>query len=223
MRKTILAAIVGIAAILALLAPGTGTTEDTDANHNDPILFIHGYTGNASAWDTMISRLQADGYDNLFAFTFSSSKSNAAVAYDINYVSGLIRAYTGSDKIDIITHSMGGLSSRYYIKFLGGAAEVDDWVSLGGPNHGTWWAYFCWWTPCNEMQPGSSLLNALNSGDETPGSVKYGTWWSPCDELINPDENVILSGATNTRTSCISHSALRTNSTVYQQVRDFLD
>ena len=54
-----------------------------------------------------------------------------------------IKAATGAAKVDIITHSMGGLSSRYYIKNLGGAANVDDWVSLAGPNHGTTWAYGC--------------------------------------------------------------------------------
>ena len=72
------------------------------------------------------------------------------------------------------------------------------------------------------MIPGSSFLNGLNSGDETPGAVNYGTWWSPCDELINPDTSVILSGASNTQTSCMGHSALRTDLTVYGQVREFV-
>ena len=72
------------------------------------------------------------------------------------------------------------------------------------------------------MTPGSSFLNSLNAGDETPGAVSYGTWWSPCDEVITPDESVILSGATNTKASCLQHSALLTNSTVCGQVRDFV-
>ena len=72
------------------------------------------------------------------------------------------------------------------------------------------------------MRPGSSFLTALNSGDETPGATRYGTWWSPCDEVINPDSSVPLSGATNTQTACMSHSALRENATVYGQVRDFV-
>nr|MBA3524532.1 hypothetical protein [Geodermatophilaceae bacterium] len=37
----------------------------------------------------------------------------------------------------VISHSMGGLSSRYYLRNLTGTAEVDGCVSLGGPNHGT--------------------------------------------------------------------------------------
>jgi triacylglycerol lipase len=72
------------------------------------------------------------------------------------------------------------------------------------------------------MRPGSSFLSALNSGDETPGAVNYGTWWSPCDEVINPDSSILLSGATNTRTACILHSGYLSSSTVYGQVRDFV-
>ncbi|MEK7247148.1 MAG: lipase, partial [Chloroflexota bacterium] len=75
----------------------------------------------------------------------------------------------------------------------------------------------------NQMLPGSRFLHQLNSGDETPGAVTYGTWWSPCDELINPDTSTILSGATNTQTACMAHSDLRTDATVYGQVRNFVN
>ena len=72
------------------------------------------------------------------------------------------------------------------------------------------------------MRVGSTFLKELNAGDETPGVVSYGTWWSPCDEIINPDESVILSGATNTKTACMTHAALTTDETVYKQVREFV-
>ncbi|MEX0801311.1 MAG: triacylglycerol lipase [Dehalococcoidia bacterium] len=223
MRRFIVAALLALVASLALFMPTGGNS--TSASHVDPILFVHGYTSNASAWNTMISRFQTDGWESnrLFAYTFSSTQSNATVAQAVKTRVDQIRAQTGAAKVDIITHSMGGLSSRYYLKNLGGAAVTDEWVSLGGPNHGTTWAYACFFfSPCNQMIPGSSFLNALNSGDETPGAVRYGAWWSPCDELINPDTSTILSGATNTQTACMSHSALRTDATVYGQVREFV-
>jgi triacylglycerol lipase len=224
MRRFITAGIFALILALALFAPG-GAKEEASASHVNPILFVHGYTSNASAWDTMKARFLADGWESnyLYAYTFSSTVSNATVAQDIANKVSQIRAATGAAKVDVIAHSMGSLSSRYYIKNLGGTSTVDDWVSLGGPNHGTTWAYGCFFfSPCNQMIPGSSFLNALNSGDETPGAVHYGTWWSPCDELINPDTSTILSGATNSQTSCMSHSSLRTDFTVYQQVREFV-
>ena len=222
MRRLILMALVAVLAIGAFAAQPNGKAE---ALTHDPILFVHGYTSNAAAWDTMRARFQADGWasNELWAYTFSSTTSNANVANTIAQRVNEIKAATGAAKVDIISHSMGGLSSRYYLKNLGGQANVDDWVSLAGPNHGTTWAYGCFFfSPCNQMIPGSSFLNQLNSGDETPGAVNYGTWWSSCDELINPDTSTILSGATNTGVGCLSHSGVKDSAAVYAQVRDFV-
>ncbi len=194
------------------------------ASAQDPILFVHGYVESASLWNTMIGRFEKDGYSKsyLSAYSYNTSQSNKIDAEEVkSKVESLLKT-TGATKVDIIAHSMGSLNSRYYIKNLGGEAKVDDWVSLGGPNHGTETANFCFSTSCVEMRVGSTFLKELNATDETPGAVSYGTWWSPCDEIINPDSSVALSGATNTQTACISHTALTTDETVYKQVREFV-
>ena len=216
MRRTLMVFVLTV----GLLVPAAS------AQARDPIVFVHGFSDNASRWNTMIGRFQADGYTaaELRAFSYSSNQSNATIAQQVGQQVAQERAATGAAKVDIISHSMGGLSSRYYLKNLGGTANVDDWVSLGGPNHGTSSANACagFNVACREMQVGSSFLAALNSGDETPGAVTYGTWWSPCDSVINPDSSVSLSGATNTQTACLSHTALTSDATVYGQVRNFV-
>jgi triacylglycerol esterase/lipase EstA (alpha/beta hydrolase family) len=192
----------------------------------DPILFVHGWSGSASNWNTMIGRFEKDGYSkkSLRAYTYNTSQSNKTTAETIvkSEVEKL-KKETGAEKVDIIAHSMGSLNSRWYIKFVAGdEANVDDWVSLGGPNHGTTAANICFTTSCVEMRIGSTFLTELNAGDETPGAVNYGTWWSPCDEFINPDSSVPLSGATNHETACISHLGLLSDETVYKDVREFV-
>lgn len=217
MRKTLLAAM--IAAVAALAPAAT-------ASAVEPILFVHGWNSSGSIWNTMISRFQADGWTAAQTnnWSYNTAQSNVTTAGQVNTKVDQIRAATGAAQVDIISHSMGGLSTRYYLKNLGGTAEVDEWVSLGGPNHGTTTANLCFWnTSCFEMRPNSTFLNALNSGDETPGAVTYGTWWSPCDSVINPDSSVSLVGATNTQTACLGHSDLYTDLTVYGQVRNFVD
>ncbi|HEX8743779.1 MAG TPA: triacylglycerol lipase [Thermoleophilaceae bacterium] len=201
--------------------PGGGGTTTTP---HDPILFVHGWNSSSSTWNTMVGRFQQDGWTSaqLNNWSYNTAQSNVTTAGQIrDKVDGILAA-TGATKVDVVTHSMGALSSRYYLKNLGGDVKVDEWVSLGGPNHGTDTANFCWDTSCVEMRPGSSFLTALNSGDETPGTPTYRTWWSPCDEVINPDSSVALGGATNTQTACLSHSALHEDATVYAQVRDFV-
>ena len=209
------------ATMTLMLVPAAAAPAQTA---HDPILFVHGWNSSGSAWNTMISRFQADGWTaaELNNWSYDTAQSNATTAGQVRDKVTQILAATGAAKVDVISHSMGALSTRYYARNLGGDSTIDEWVSLGGPNHGTDTAYFCFDTSCGEMRPGSSFLSSLNSGDETPGAPSYGTWWSPCDEVINPDSSVPLSGARNTQTACMSHSQLHENATVYAQVRDFV-
>jgi triacylglycerol lipase len=194
------------------------------AQAHTPILFVHGWSESGSLWTTMIGRFEKDGWTKaeLTNWTYNTSQSNVTTAKEVSTKVSEIKTKTGAAKVDLITHSMGALSTRYYIKNLGGESTIESWVSLGGPNHGTTTANLCSQASCVEMRPNSTFLNALNAGDETPGSVRYATWWSPCDEIINPHESVILTGATNTQTECMTHAALTTNEKVYQQVREFV-
>jgi triacylglycerol esterase/lipase EstA (alpha/beta hydrolase family) len=219
MKRRFMAVVAAMALCVAAAIPATASAQD-------PILFVHGWSESASLWNTMIKNFEKDGYkkSELSAYTYNTNTSNKTLAETEvkSHVESLLKA-TGASKVDIIAHSMGSLNTRWYVKFVaGGQEKVDDWVSLGGPNHGTTTANLCFSTACEEMRVGSKFLEELNAGDETPGEVNYGTWWSPCDEIINPDESVILSGATNTKTACLSHTALTTDSTVYAQVREFV-
>jgi triacylglycerol lipase len=218
--------VLALAAGVASCSDTTGTGVLPELRH-DPILFVHGYGGSNSNWDVMRARFLADGWQEfeLYAYTYSFVASNATTAAEIRDQVDDIMRTTGATKVDIIAHSMGSISSRYYLRNLGGDAKIDAWVSLAGPNHGTDAVenQNCGFTPCLEIIPGSAFLTALNSGDETPGLVRYATWRSPCDMTINPDESVILSGATNTLTACITHSDFLIDETVYQQVKFFVE
>ena len=217
MRKvTVL--VTAAASVLALALPAV-------AQARDPILFVHGWNSSASTWNTVVSRFAADGWTSaeLNTWSYNTAQSNATTASQLATRVNSVLAATGAARLDLVSHSMGGLSTRYYVKNLSGGPKVDEFVSLAGPNHGTGTANLCFWnTSCFEMRPGSSFLNALNSGDETPSTPRYGTWWSPCDEVINPDTSTILSGAANTQTSCLFHSGVKDSATVYAQVREFV-
>ena len=191
---------------------------------HDPIVFVHGFHSSGAVWATMVDRLKADGWTDapLVTFTYDSNVSNATTAALIQTKVDSLLAATGAKKVDFITHSMGGLSSRYFSKNLSGSEKIDALVFLGTPNHGTTLAGLCPIQSCLEMRPGSSFLTALNAGDETPGNARYATWWTPCDQATTPPESAALTGATNTETACMSHNDLYINSTVYAQVRDWV-
>lgn len=216
MRRTLLAVAL---ATVALLAPAAAV-----AVAHDPILFVHGWAENESLWRTMISNFERAGWTRaeLNNWRYSTSQSNVTTAREVRAKVEEILTRTGAAKVDIVSHSMGGLNTRYYVKNLGGTEKVDDWVSLGGPNHGTSTANLCFEASCVEMRVGSTFLRELNATDETPGAVNYGTWWSSCDEIINPDESVLLTGATNTEAGCVTHVGLTSDARVFAGVKEFV-
>jgi triacylglycerol lipase len=219
-RKTFL-----LFALAATTACGadTSTTPVTPVTH-DPILFVHGYGRTADDWNFMIAQFKAAGWTDaeLYTISYGVLQSNVGIADDIKTKVDAILASTAATKVDIVAHSMGSLSTRYYIRNLGGDTKVDAWVSLGGPNHGTSTANDCGLSPCLEMRPGSNFLAALNAGDETPGTVRYATWWTPADQTVLPTSSVLLTGASNTQTAAIGHLNLVSDLTVFTQVKAFI-
>ena len=224
LRPLAAVALTTLAACGSITDPSDPLARRTPRQPKPIILFVHGWNANATTWTTMIGRFKKDGWQSseLSALSYDFSRSNSVTADIIRGKVDSIRAANGMSQVAIVTHSMGALSARYYVRNLGGDGKVSALVSLGGTNHGTTTAQFCFQTSCQEMWPNSSFLTALNSTDETWGTPDYATWWSPCDEVINPDASALLDGAVNTQTACIQHSQLHEDATVYAQVRDWV-
>src|SRR5204863_452760 len=81
-----------------------------------------------------------------------------------------------------VVHSRGGLVSRWYIEFLGGAGKVGRLVSLAVPHQGSKVANLamfdgvlnCLSFPfCQQAVTGSDFLRQLNGSDDTFGDVRY--------------------------------------------------
>lgn len=207
----------------------------------DPILFIHGYKPDVGGWNPMISSFQQSGWpaSSLYDWYYDWTQSNVTTASAISAKVNHILSLTGKTRVDLISHSMGSLPARYYVKNLGGGTKVDDFVSLGGLNHGapSWKLMLPQMgcsgtpTPCNEMVENSTFLTSLNSSDETPGAVWYMTVAADCDPVVS-SSSVALAGASNETwdaplSSCVdpsnsSHSMLRSDSTVIGMVKAFV-
>lgn len=221
MRLSLAPAVALLALAGVLTVPATAHAEE-----HDPVLFVHGYSGNATNWDSMIADFTDDGYerDGLHAISYDYDASNTETAELIADEVDTILAESGGDSVDIVTHSMGGLSSRWYLKILGGHENVDEWISLAGPNEGSSVRLPCVATSpsCQEVVEGSDFLQTLNAGDPTPGATAYTTFRSFCDFIVRPSTNVTLTGADNRLVGCVSHTAFLRDDDVSEDVRDVL-
>ncbi|KOY59116.1 esterase/lipase family protein [Streptomyces sp. XY332] len=210
----------------ALLAPLPAQAAARVQPHN-PVVFVHGYNADPGVWGGLREDLRAAGYTDseLFSWGYDTHQSvNEVLAGRLGAYVDQVRRQTGAARVDIVAHSFGSLVGRWYVKFGGGAATVDHWASLAGPNHGTSTAWACalWDQACRDMTPGSYVVKNLNAGDETPGAVKYATFWSNCDEVVNPDGSVPLAGAANTPVGCLQHNDLLGDDATSAGVRSFL-
>ncbi|GAA1367845.1 esterase/lipase family protein [Streptomyces beijiangensis] len=192
-----------------------------------PVIFVHGRNADPGVWGTMKSTFKQSGYSDseLFGWGYDSSRStNEVLARQFSaYVADVLHQ-TGAAQVDIVAHSQGGLPTRWFLRFGGGTSVVRDWVSLGGPNHGTNLAWACalWDQGCRDMTPGSYVESHLAAGNQTPGPTRYATFASHCDEFILPNSSVPLPGAANSDAGCLAHNDLLTDPSTAQGVLAFL-
>ncbi|MFF9455784.1 esterase/lipase family protein [Streptomyces flaveolus] len=190
-----------------------------------PVVFVHGYTGDASNWVTAMSVFRLNGWSSsdLFAYEYDSYGDNVTNARGLASFVDNVKARTGASKVAIVNHSMGGLVSQYYLKVLGGNTSVSHLASIAGANHGTTYAGACLiYTTCQQMYPGSSFISQITAGDETPGATQYATWYSACDGIIIPYTSTRLSGATNNNVLCQTHIGYLADTVVLGQIARFV-
>tara|TARA_Y100000310_G_scaffold331837_1_gene406174 strand:- start:408 stop:1271 length:864 start_codon:yes stop_codon:yes gene_type:complete len=127
---------------------------------------------------------------------------------NVNKIISKIKYCTGAKKVDIITHSMGGIVVRYYIKTIDDSS-IRKLVMLGTPNHGG--IYSLGWFSDYLIEDGKSRINLdfielsedhdfmklLNAEDETIGAIEYFTIAGDIDKRgdgIVLSESVSLEG-----------------------------
>jgi triacylglycerol lipase len=193
-----LVALVGVGALLASLV---GAQPVQAAGKAAPVLVVGGLTEPQVALDALQANLEQAGFavftmalPGLIPGTQDIAVSARAVAAEARSV----LARTGASRLDVVGHSEGGLALRYYISNLGGASQVQRYVSLGTPQHGTELANLIGGIPilggvagalctaCTQMAVGSAFLAGLNSPTDVPGSVVYTAIGTTHDELVIP-------------------------------------
>ncbi len=192
-----------VAAVVLLLAAAP-----VRAANPDPIFLIHGYRGAASNLSELNTWLQAQGRTVVaLSLPGQDNKVNAQYIKDQ-------AAARGWKQLDLVMHSMGGLSGRYLIKSLGGTATVQAYVSLGAPQYGVYSACVLPSFYGGQMCPWSSFLSALNSGDDTPNGPAWATIYSRNDEIVPYASSRLDGGACHFEVSGITHSGLLHSPTV---------
>jgi triacylglycerol lipase len=137
----------------------------TDAKPRQlPVLLVHGWNAHGHSLRFLVRHLERHGWPpaRIQAVDFENTwASNVAHAREMAAAIDALRDRTGSDRIDIVAHSMGGLATRWLIAHHGYAPFIERVVFIATPHRGTWMSTVAWGDSAKEMRPGSEFLGQL--------------------------------------------------------------
>ncbi|MER6459491.1 alpha/beta fold hydrolase [Streptomyces sp. NPDC001228] len=193
-----------------------------------PVVLLHGFIDNRSVFVLLRRALAQHGGQRVESLNYSP------LTCDIRTAAGLLGRHieeicqrTGSRRVDIVGHSLGGLIARYYVQRLGGDYRVRTLVTLGTPHSGTRVVPLADAHPIvRQMRPGSEVIEEL--AQPAPGCrTRFVGFWSDLDSVMEPVETARIDHpdliATNVQVTGVGHLALPVHPTVATGIRQALD
>jgi triacylglycerol lipase len=157
-----------------------------------PILLVHGIMDNRSVFTVFRRSLRRRGFGVVHAVNYSLFTGDVrTAARELHDHIEQLRERTGSDKVHIVGHSLGGMIARYYVQCMGGSAVVDTLVTLGSPHAGSLAAHLLPTPLARQLRPGSALLQELaRPAPFCP--TRFLVVWSRMDQMVLPQRNARL-------------------------------
>jgi triacylglycerol esterase/lipase EstA (alpha/beta hydrolase family) len=180
------------------------------------VLLLHGVLCNAGVWFGLQRHLRARGLGPIY--TLSYGPPLASIELFAEQAAAKIDAIlrdTGARQVAIVSHSMGGLVARAYLRRFG-TDKVRLLMTLGTPHQGSVHAYLFPGASLAQLRPGNAWLAALNAEPLPP--VRMVALWSPHDSMVAPQASARLDGATEILIRGVGHNALLGDPEVFAAV-----
>ncbi|GLW45009.1 lipase [Streptomyces sp. NBRC 14336] len=210
------------------LPKDTPDTPHLPTEGKPPVVLLHGFIDNRSVFVLLRRSLAQHGRHRIESLNYSPLTCDIRTAADLlgRHIEEICER-TGSERVDVVGHSLGGLIARYYVQCLGGDARVRTLVTLGTPHSGTTVVPLANAHPIvRQMRPGSAVLEELAA--PAPGCrTRFVSFWSDLDHLMDPLETACVDHpdllAQNVRVSGVGHLALPVHPAVAAGIRRALD
>lgn len=154
----------------------------------NPVLLVHGYLSNKSNWYRVERGLRTAGFSEIHALNYSSRRADLdALSKDCVERAREVMAATGSSRIHLIGHSLGGLVIRDAVS-RGGLHEAASVATVATPHGGCDIARAGRMTARGnligqQLHPGSDYLRRLWAA-AAPTDTRYLAYYSNLDLLV---------------------------------------
>ncbi len=206
-RRLLLAAVAALLVLTggaaAVLSSSRAPAVPAPQDQPGPVLLVPGYGGGTEGLEVLAAAVRVTGRSATVVRLPEQGTGDLQRAADVvaAAVDEALRA-SGAPSVDVVGYSAGGVVARLWTQDH--AAQARRVVTLGSPHHGTRVAALgaalapgsCP-VACQQLVPGSPLLDGLNDDDETPAGPQWLSLWTERDQVVTPPESARLEGAVN--------------------------
>ncbi|HEX2583472.1 MAG TPA: alpha/beta fold hydrolase, partial [Chlamydiales bacterium] len=158
-----------------------------------PILLIHGYCNDGSAWSYLKHRLAKENIGPIYTMDLSVPfRSICEYAMEVKEKAAQIREETNRSDLILIGHSMGGLVSSLYTTDFAPPETVTDVITIGSPLGGTHVAKIGIGPNAKEMKCRSELISQLHVKIAKERFSRFYHIATNTDQLVIPCQSALL-------------------------------
>lgn len=177
----------------------TGGVDKIPADVALPIVFVHGFAGSASQYESQALRFIANGYPAERIRAFDHDGAGFDVASFVGGVDGVVDAALkdfGATKVYLVGHSRGTLVSSMYLGDPARAAKIAKYVSLdGGGCAAANTAMVPCIAPSQATLPGQKHVEVATSAESFIEQFKFFIGREPAvSKIVKQAEPVVISG-----------------------------
>lgn len=186
-----------------------------------PLVMVHGLGANRGTMTALRAFLRLQGHRRMYSFGYEDGTIEGHGKRLSKYVKEVLDV-TGTDQVDMVAHSLGGVISRYAIQRGGLEKKVRTLVTMATPHQGTYSAQYANTTLTIALRPDGQLIRDLNADDLTALATQFVFIYSDRDMYIIPKENMTHPDATNVFIPGVSHTQHLLAPKVFRVVGAFL-
>ncbi len=160
-----------------------------------PVLLVHGFNHNQSAWVALRLRLRLAGFGPLYSLNLGpTGRPIEVMAQEIERLANEIEEETRIRDLVLIGHSMGGIVASYYNEELAPFGKVSHVITLGTPFSGTRTSCLHECPSAKAMRPDSELLAQLRKKIGANTYTRYCQVATAFDNIVYPYQSALLVG-----------------------------
>lgn len=176
---------------------GRMKTSSIRRSDSTPVLLVHGYMANKSNWFFVERELRAVGFDRIHAMNYSPRHADVEQLAKVCVLRAHeVMAATGSDRIHLVGHSLGGLIIRKAVQ-AEGLVEAVSVMTVATPHGGADIARLTGVSRSRnrigaQLRPGSPFLRTMWAESHHMPGTRFVAYYSNLDLLVTGRRAMIL-------------------------------